>query len=430
MSLLLTKRLPIQSNWSKIATPAAPVQKRPRIVLYSHDTMGLGHIRRNLLISKTLSGSYLDADVLLVTSARESGLFELSDGVDTLVLPAISKGLDGNYQPRRLRMSLEEISKIRSLTILYAILAFSPDLIIVDNVARGVNGELTPLLHHVRNMECTRTVLGLRDVRDDPIAVKKEWAEQRCHDAIRDFYDEVWVYGDAKVYDARKEYNLPAEIASKFRFTGYLDQTERLHSNSGDGYRKNSKIDMPQKPFGLCLVGGGQDGGELAEAFASSILPVGRSGVLITGPYMEQEVRLRIAKLAAKNPLLMVKEFVSEPTLYLREADFVVAMGGYNTVCEALSFDKPTLIVPRVKPRKEQLIRAEKLQSMGLIEMLHPDQLNPKTLSSWMHKLPHRKSISARDHIDLNGLQRLPKMVVELLGLNVTPIRLASQAAS
>src|SRR3712207_9415316 len=65
-----------------------------------------------------------------------------------------------------------------------------------------------------------------------------------------------------------------------------------------------------------------------------------------------------------------VLEFVPEPALLLARADFVVAMGGYNTVCEALSFEKRALIVPRVTPRREQMVRAERLRDRGLIDVL------------------------------------------------------------
>jgi predicted glycosyltransferase len=47
-------------------------------------------------------------------------------------------------------------------------------------------------------------------------------------------------------------------------------------------------------------------------------------------------------------------------------------MGGYNTFCEILSFDKPALIVPRSVPRQEQLIRAERAVRLGLMSMLDP----------------------------------------------------------
>jgi predicted glycosyltransferase len=51
-------------------------------------------------------------------------------------------------------------------------------------------------------------------------------------------------------------------------------------------------------------------------------------------------------------------------------ASGIVAMGGYNTFCEILSFDKPALIVPRTEPRLEQYIRASRAQALGLARML------------------------------------------------------------
>ena len=53
-------------------------------------------------------------------------------------------------------------------------------------------------------------------------------------------------------------------------------------------------------------------------------------------------------------------------------------MGGYNTYCEILSFDKPALIVPRVQPREEQLIRARRAAELGLIEMLLPEEADDR----------------------------------------------------
>src|SRR5262249_20455054 len=52
----------------------------------------------------------------------------------------------------------------------------------------------------------------------------------------------------------------------------------------------------------------------------------------------------------------------------------VVAMGGYNTFCEILSFDKPALILPRTAPRLEQYIRARRAAELGLVTMLADEQ--------------------------------------------------------
>ena len=62
----------------------------------------------------------------------------------------------------------------------------------------------------------------------------------------------------------------------------------------------------------------------------------------------------------------------------------VVAMGGYNTFCEILSYDRPALIVPRTAPRMEQFIRAARAEELGLVRMLpedgRHDAVGPRTV--------------------------------------------------
>jgi predicted glycosyltransferase len=98
----------------------------------------------------------------------------------------------------------------------------------------------------------------------------------------------------------------------------------------------------------------------------------------------------------------------------VRRADHIVAMGGYNTICEVLSFRKPALIVPRVEPRREQLIRAQRLESLGLVEMLHPADLTSTALSDWLAR-ERRPPLAARRRVDLNGLTRVPHLLAELV---------------
>ena len=163
----------------------------------------------------------------------------------------------------------------------------------------------------------------------------------------------------------------------------------------------------------LCLVGGGQDGAHLAEAFAQAELPPNTNGVILTGPFMPAEVRQNLHNVAAKQPRLKVLEFIAEPTLLLNQAERVIAMGGYNTTCEVLSFEKRALIIPRVQPRREQLVRAERLGDLGLIDLLHPDRVNPRTLTEWLAQDGVAPRI--RDSVDLNGLARLPQLLEEAL---------------
>jgi predicted glycosyltransferase len=79
-------------------------------------------------------------------------------------------------------------------------------------------------------------------------------------------------------------------------------------------------------------------------------------------------------------------------------AERVVAMGGYNTTLEALSLRKPTLLVPRVRPRREQAIRAERLAALGLVDVLHPGPGRPPpSRTGWRGRSRPRptRSISA-----------------------------------
>ena len=164
----------------------------------------------------------------------------------------------------------------------------------------------------------------------------------------------------------------------------------------------------------LCLVGGGQDGANLAQAFSQAVLPPDTNGVIITGPFMPLEVKQHLYSCAETNPRLRVLNFVREPTLLLNRADRIIAMGGYNTICEILSFAKHALIVPRVEPRKEQLIRAERLQSMGLIDLLHPNNLSSRALNEWLAD-EEKPKLKIRERLDLNGLDRLPYLLEEVV---------------
>jgi predicted glycosyltransferase len=387
--------------------------QRKRIAFYSHDTMGLGHNRRNQLLAQTLAGSRLQTDILMIVGVREQNTLAMPPGVDYLTLPALHKEVDGQYRSRHLHLSLQKLIDLRAKTIRAALKAFNPDVFIVDNVPRGALQELDPTLKYLHKHKHTHCVLGLRDVLDEPTIVRREWGCAENEDAIRKYYDAVWVYGDPDVYDLVREYHLSPDVATKVRYAGYLDQCQRLKFVENEGADPLATLGLPPGELVLCLVGGGQDGANLAEAFSQAILPRETNGIIITGPFMPPEVQQRLHYRAAINPRLRVLNFVNEPTLFLNRADRVIAMGGYNTTCEILSFEKRALIVPRVEPRREQLVRAERLRDLGLIDMLHPDNLNPSALSAWLNL--ERELPRVRERVDLNGLARLSYLLEELI---------------
>ena len=389
-------------------------QRRTRIALYSHDTQGLGHIRRNLLVARALCARGESPLILLLSGVREAAAFSMPPGVDCVTLPSLGKGVDGRYFPRSLDVPMADLIKVRSSGITAVLRSFDAAVLIVDKVPRGVFDELLPALGVLRARGRTRIVLGLREILDDAEAVRREWDEGDYSSAIRAYYDRIWVYGDRSVYDAVREYSLPEDIARRVRFTGYLNPLDVADPDREAGRRIFDAL-LPEggpRPIDLCLVGGGRDGLPLAEAFLRAKKP--GTGVVVTGPLMPAESRASLRALAALHPRTHVLEFVTDSCPLLERADRVVAMAGYNTICEILAYRKPALVVPRTEPRTEQLIRAVRFAALGLVDMLHPSDLTPEAISAWLETKAERPA-AAEEVMDFSGARRLRGLLEEVL---------------
>lgn len=385
-------------------------EARRRIALYSHDTVGLGHCRRNLAIASALIAGPVPVDVLLITGSRELTAFAVPPGIDCVVLPGLAKR-DGAYGARTLGASLAEMIALRASIIDATLAIFDPDVLIVDKVARGACGELVPALRHLRAGGHTRVVLGLRDVLDTPPVAIREWRVSRTTEAVVELYDAVWVYGDKPLYDLVTEYHLPPAVADLVTFTGYLGHG-RPRVQPRDPAAAAS---LPEPPYALCLVGGGQDGVVVAEAFAAARLPDGTRGLIVTGPYMKDGDRDRVRARVADHPGMAMVDFVDDCEGLVAGAQAIVTMGGYNTICEVLAAGKRPLVVPRVHPRTEQLVRAERLEARGLVDVCHPDAVTAEVLGAWLAGGGGTEPPSGPS-VDLNGLARITDLVEQLLG--------------
>ena len=386
--------------------PERRVSALRRIALYSHDTVGLGHFRRNLSIASVVVDSPTPTDILLISGSRESVSFPVPAGVDCLTLPGLAKH-GGSYTARTLAASLDEIVELRSVIIAAALESFQPDVLIVDKVARGVCGELDLALRRLAELGCTRCVLGLRDVLDDVQTTRAEWESADTATTIADLYDAVWIYGDPTVFDLCHEYSVPAPVAERATFTGYLGHGRPQILAGLDPA-------VIAAPYALCLVGGGEDGFALADAFTADPLPSGLRSVVVTGPYMDPGHRCRLRDRAESRLDMTLLGFVQDCDELIIGAEAVVSMGGYNTVCELLAHAKRPLIVPRVTPRTEQLIRAQRLADRGLVDVLHPDQLSPVALAHWI-ETERTAARAPTDPVDLCGLSRIPGLVEQVL---------------
>ncbi len=346
----------------------------PRVLIYSHDTFGLGHLRRSRALANAIVEDRPGTSALIISGSAVIGNFEFESGVDYIRIPGVTKLPDGDYRCLNLNVSLEEAVGLRQALILQAAKAFRPDVFIVDKEPTGFRGEVLPALDYLQAIGC-RLVLGIRDVMDEPALLVPEWERKGAKEALIRYYDEIWVYGLRDVYQPLKALNLPASVEKRITYTGYL-RREVPPTPSLTKYPKITK-----QPFILVTTGGGGDGDDLIDWVISAYEAdpeLDQPALILFGPFINRDKRRSFVERIAKQPKLDVMSFDTKIEWLMKKADAVVAMGGYNTFCEALSFDKRTLIVPRTKPRLEQYIRAVEAERIGLVRMLS-DYREPRT---------------------------------------------------
>ncbi|WP_299208134.1 hypothetical protein [uncultured Tateyamaria sp.] len=391
-------------------TITSSAKRAPRIMLYSHDTLGYGHLRRNLLIASALSELDLEPEILLIGGMREAGAFALPPRTDCVTLPAYAKQSDGSYRPRELGDDVGRLARMRSRIIKSVAAGFDPDLMIVDNVPRGAQFELDSTLAALSREGRCRIVLGLRDVIDDSRVVRRQWLRQRNFETVRKFYDQVWIYGDPQLYDILNDCGMGERFAGRARYLGLLDPSGRRETKQA-AIDRDTIAGSDPRPYVFCAVGGGRDGADLCEAFVRAPMPPGHRGVLVTGTQMPETLRNGVLQHAAARDDMTVLPFVREPIAAMAGAARLVGMGGYNTTMEFLTLDAPSLIVPRCTPRREQVMRTTRLAARGLISMLLPEDLSPTSLGDWLvHPAPQRGAAP-----DMKGLIRAQEMVRAIL---------------
>ncbi len=357
-----------------------PSGRPPRIAIYSHDTFGLGHLRRNLLLAGALSKAGGDAEILLVTGSPRALSYPTLPRLSVVELPYVTKDAAGHYVPRHAGIPIDDVVRMRKGIIRDAILRFAPDVLLVDHAPLGLRGELLPLLGDLHHFTSCRLVLGLRDILDEPERVVADWRENGTYRVLDGLYHHLWVYGARDVFSLADLYRLPPSMAARLEYLGYLGREAPI---AGAPPCAASR-DFPDRarPHLLCLVGGGEDGFPVADCFLRMLAAEqnGYNGTLVTGPFLPREQRNQLASLAAPLPHVRILRFTSDLEPLLTESDLVITMGGYNSVLEALSAGRRTIVVPRVFPRREQWLRANAFERRGLLRMIEPGALAPRAL--------------------------------------------------
>lgn len=373
---------------------------------YCHDTYGLGHLRRTLTLARYLRQEMKQVSQLIVTGSPVAHAFPLSEGADYIKLPSIVKAVAGDYVSRSLSIPFAQVRQMRSDILLSAARHFQPDVLVVDHAPAGMSGEAVPMLRYLkRDCPSTHLVVGLRDVVDGALQVRAMWLREGVYDLLDDVYDLILVYGHPDVNDVAGEYGLSPRAAGKVRYLGYL----RREPGARAPERVRAELGMVTDRLVVVTAGGGGDGYAVFRAMLDALHTgpecAGFDCLLVGGPLMSADDHDRLVATIGSRSTVRFIDFTADMPSYIGAADAVVSMGGYNSVCEILSLGRPAVIVPRVAPRQEQLVRAEALSRRGLVRMVHPDELSPDRLLDELNDLLERPP-SCPPALDMDGLPR------------------------
>jgi predicted glycosyltransferase len=307
---------------------------------------------------------------------------------------------------------------LRSNLIVSALFDFAPDLILVDKKPLGVSNELLPAFNALaRRANPPRAVLLIRDILDTPEVTAKVWNKNGYHNAVQHFYDRILIVGSRDIFDVGEQYRFPAATAAKLRYCGYIARERGLRPRQ----EVLRELDTDGRPLVLVTVGGGEDGYQLLMNYTEGLRASGDRpafhSLLLVGPEMSPSQRSRIAAAAASLPHIGVREFTNDIMSFMEAAELVVSMGGYNTVCELLTLRKRAIVVPRMYPVREQLIRARCMAERGLLRYLDPRELSPSTLMTavWEELGLMNCAPAKLYRVELNALDRVRDELLTML---------------
>ncbi|MDT1063648.1 glycosyltransferase family protein [Paracoccus sp. CPCC 101403] len=379
-----------------------------RVLLYSHDTFGLGHLRRCRAIANALVEAYSGLQVLIISGAPIAGAFDYRARVDFVKIPSVIKLRNGEYTSLAEHVDLSDTLKMRRAMILETARSFRPDVFIVDKEPMGLHGEVEETLAWLKDEGC-RLVLGLREVMDAPQLLAAEWKRKNLIPRICKYFDDIWVYGPRGFHDPLAGVVVPAELRERMRYVGFLKRRSR-----------GAVPRAAKQPYVLVTPGGGGDGADLVRDVIRAYrhhpdLP--QRALIVLGPYMPAEQRSEFRDAAAEIPTIEIMDFSPRMEDLMAHAEAVVCMSGYNTWCEVLSFDKPTLMVPRTEPREEQLIRACRASELNAATMLLPEEAADHVqMAGKIRALSTQLPPSVGyPHPDLDGLPNIIRIVGEWL---------------
>ncbi|WP_163874316.1 glycosyltransferase family protein [Rhizobium laguerreae] len=373
----------------------------PRIFFYVQHLLGIGHIARASRIANALVTDGFD--VTVVTGGLPVPGFP-GEGVKTVALPAVvasNAGFSGLADAEG-RPAGEDFLHARRQQLLDAFHAARPDVVIIEAFPFGrrqMRFELLPLLEAIDKAEPRPKLLS--SVRDILQENRKAGRDAETVTLVKEHFDAVLVHGDPGFVRLEDTFPLTPEIADRLRYTGLVAappapepaETFDIIASAGGG------------AVGAALIGAAKE--------AAALLSADLRWLLVAGPNLPEADFAALAEDAAANVTLV--RFRKDFPSLLRGAKVSISQAGYNTVGDLLRTECRAILIPFVAGGEtEQTVRAERLQALGLADILPENGL-----TSGHVKEAVEKALAAQPRgpvlLDLEGAEKTALIIRSMI---------------
>ena len=350
------------------------------VLLYVQHLLGIGHFSRALRIVDALACEGIEVSLV---SGGEPVAEQASTSARRMVqLPPI-RARDASFRglvDAAGRPVDDHLWNLRRAALLEALSAAQPDAILIEAFPfgrRAFRFELDALVDAAWSRR-PRPLL-LCSLRDIVVVPDDEKRRREIVDRVRRDFDCVLVHGDPAFIPLEASFPAAAEIYDRLVYTGYIGGAD-VRDGAGTA------------PVSDAILGSGDvvvsvGGGAMGDALLSTALETCRRGFLadlkwrlLAGPNLPEP---QFAALAAALPEGVVLERYRQEFLQiLRRCRVSVSQAGYNTILDILAARAPAVVVPFAAEREtEQTLRAERLASRGVLEVVHECDLSPERLA-------------------------------------------------
>jgi predicted glycosyltransferase len=377
-----------------------------KIMFYCQYLSGMGHLVRSTEIVRSLVKYF---QVYFIIGGPAIAGFEVPPQVELIRLPALWLE-DGEFTVDDGYNSVEEVKQVRKNLLISEFDKIKPDYLITEFFPFGRHKllfELVPLVEHIKiTSPDTKIVCSLRDVIGKESNQEEE--ESICY-LMNRYFDLLLFHADARFQQFSETFHRHKDIKAEIIHTGFVTQSVTANI---DNHQLWGAVD-PETTKILVSVGGGRIGYELLETVIAASQILARKIPYIikmfTGPFMPEEKVRQLKQIAAHQENIHIETYTLQLLAYMQTADISLSLSGYNTTMNILSTGVRAIVVPigHENEDKEQLVRTQKLQQMGIVNYIYPQDLEASYLAGRIIACLNKNRVSeSYRQFDLHGAEK------------------------